>query len=262
MTPAPGRPTLRLLVTGPPGSGAARVATWLEGAPGSWGSEGELADADRLADPSLAADPADLRIALDADDTACLARWRRWGATPPPAGAAGARAALADRRRRLAPARTRAQVVLDSSGLDLATVRRRAARLVSAVAAADGRRTPLLVAESFAFRGGVPSDCDWCVDTRFLRNPYWEPALRPLSGRDPTVHAFVLGQPAAQLCLRGLTETLERLRPAYRDRGRPVLRVAFGCTGGRHRSVAMARAAARRWRARGWPVLTWHRDCG
>ncbi len=266
MTAGPAPPRLRVLVTGPPGSGAARVAARLlrEGrtAPGSWASEGEPADAPRLADRRLEAEPFELRLALDADDGACLDRWRRWGGSLPPPTRTAARAALLERRHRLGAARARAQALLDTSRLGLAAVQGRAARLVAELAALAPERAPLLVAESFAYTAGAPADADWCVDTRFLRNPYWEPALRPRTGRDPAVRAYVLDQPAAGECLAHLGRALEALRPEYRARGRPLLRVAFGCTGGRHRSVAMAAAAARGWRRRGWPVVVWHRDLG
>ena len=257
---------VRLAVTGPPGSGASRVAAALlragVAAHGSWTSEGAAADARRLADASLAAEATELRVALDADDGACLRRWGRWGDSPRPTGDGAALGALRERRSRLGPARTRAQLVLDTSALELATVRRRALRLVAQVAGLGPGQAPLLVAESFAYRSGVPADIDWCIDTRCLRNPYWEPSLRALTGRDAAVRAYVLGQPAAGSLLAALGSALAVLRPEYAARGRPVLRVAFGCTGGRHRSVAMARAAARRWRRRGWPVLIWDRDCG
>jgi UPF0042 nucleotide-binding protein len=84
------------------------------------------------------------------------------------------------------------------------------------------------------------------VDTRFLDNPYWVPELRPLDGRDPRVRDFVLGQPAARAMLEGLEATLVPILPAYVERGRTELTVALGCTGGRHRSVALAAELARR----------------
>jgi len=255
----------RLRLTGPPGSGVARLhrrwsrSGWV--APGSWASEGDVGDASKLADAWLAAEACDLRVALDADDLACLDRWHRWSGGGAPLTLAAGRAALRERRIRLTPARLRAQLVLDTTALHLATLERRVAAVARHLAALPPERAPLLVAESFAYARGAPGDADWCVDTRFLRNPYWEPSLRERSGRDPDVRAFVLQQPAAGLCLAAVTAALTACRAEYADRGRPVLRVAFGCTGGRHRSVAMATAAARSWRRRGWPVLVWHRDC-
>jgi UPF0042 nucleotide-binding protein len=84
------------------------------------------------------------------------------------------------------------------------------------------------------------------VDTRFLVNPYWELELRPLSGVDQRVRDFVLAQPAALTMLDGLERLLKPLLPLYREQGRQELTLAFGCTGGRHRSVVLAAEMARR----------------
>jgi UPF0042 nucleotide-binding protein len=84
------------------------------------------------------------------------------------------------------------------------------------------------------------------VDVRLLDNPYWVDELRPLDGRDPRVRDFVMRQPAAQDLLENLERTLKDALPHYRERGRSQLIVAFGCTGGRHRSVAMAKEMAQR----------------
>jgi hypothetical protein len=99
---------------------------------------------------------------------------------------------------------------------------------------------------AFAFKNGLPGGADWVVDTRFLDNPYWVEELRPLDGRDPRVCDYVLGQPAAVEALDNLERTLRPLVPRYRERGRMELMVAFGCTGGRHRSVVLASDMAMR----------------
>ena len=108
------------------------------------------------------------------------------------------------------------------------------------------RERPLVTCLAFAFKNGIPGDSAWVVDTRFLDNPYWVPELRPLDGRDPRVRDYVLGQPAAGAMLDGLEATLVPLLPAYAERGRMELTIALGCTGGRHRSVALASDLARR----------------
>jgi hypothetical protein len=99
---------------------------------------------------------------------------------------------------------------------------------------------------AFAFKNGLPGGADWVVDGRFLENPYWVEELRPLDGTDPRVRDYVLGQPAAVEALDNLEQTLRPLIPRYRERGRMELMVAFGCTGGRHRSVVLATEMARR----------------
>lgn len=99
---------------------------------------------------------------------------------------------------------------------------------------------------AFAFKNGIPQESGWLIDARFLDNPYWVPQLKPLDGRDAAVREYVLRQPAAACLLDGLEATLAPLLAEYRSRGRMELTVAFGCTGGRHRSVVLARELARR----------------
>jgi RNase adapter protein RapZ len=113
---------------------------------------------------------------------------------------------------------------------------------------------------SFGYKFGVEPDADWVIDSRMLRNPFWERELRPLTGLDPAVRTFVLAQPEAQRLLEWLEEMLTWSAPLYAERGRPSLHVAVGCTGGRHRSVVIAEALAERMQGNGVAVATQHRD--
>ena len=99
---------------------------------------------------------------------------------------------------------------------------------------------------AFGYKNGIPDGASWVIDVRLLENPYWVEELRPLDGRDPRVRDYVVGQPAAKELLSNLEQTLTAAIPHYRERGRSQLVIAFGCTGGRHRSVAMARELADR----------------
>ena len=108
------------------------------------------------------------------------------------------------------------------------------------------RDCPLVTCLAFAYKNGIPEGSAWVIDTRFLDNPYWVPELRPLDGRDPRVRDYVLRQAPAGALLDGLEATLVPLLGAYAERGRMELTVAFGCTGGRHRSVVVAAEMARR----------------
>jgi RNase adapter protein RapZ len=108
------------------------------------------------------------------------------------------------------------------------------------------RERLLITCLAFGYKNSIPDGASWVVDVRLLENPYWVDELRPLDGRDPRVRDFVIGQPAAQELLGNLERTLRAAVPHYRERGRSNLVVAFGCTGGRHRSVAMAREMATR----------------
>jgi len=105
------------------------------------------------------------------------------------------------------------------------------------------RERPLVTCLAFAYKNGLPEDATWLVDVRFLDNPYWVPGLRPLTGRDRAVTEFVLSQPAADQLLDRLEATLRWAIPLYQ---RDELTIAFGCTGGRHRSVVVAEEMSRR----------------
>ncbi len=111
------------------------------------------------------------------------------------------------------------------------------------------RARMLVTCLAFGYKNGIPPDSAWVLDVRFLDNPYWVPELRPLTGLDDPVRQYVLGQPAAGRALDGLEALLAALLDEYVRRGRMELTIAFGCTGGRHRSVAMAAELARRLRA-------------
>jgi hypothetical protein len=108
------------------------------------------------------------------------------------------------------------------------------------------REKLLVTCLAFAYKKGVPEGAAWVVDVRLLDNPYWVDELRPLDGRDPRVREFVVSQQAAQDLLDNMESTLRSAIPHYRERGRSELVVAFGCTGGRHRSVVMAREMSAR----------------
>ena len=130
-------------------------------------------------------------------------------------------------------------------------------RLYRAPRAADAL-TVLLV--SFGYKFGVPSDVDMVLDSRFLANPFFVDELRPRTGCDPAVAAFVVERPEAQEFLRLTEALLDYTLPLYRREGRSYLTVAVGCTGGRHRSVALVERLAQDLSRRGSRVQVQHRD--
>jgi len=123
--------------------------------------------------------------------------------------------------------------------VDIAQLRELAQQLKS-------RERMLITCLAFGYKRGIPDGAAWVVDVRLLDNPYWVDELRPLDGRDARVRDYVLNQPAARDLLDNLERTLKNALPHYRQRGRSQLIVAFGCTGGRHRSVVMASEMADR----------------
>ncbi|TKJ21853.1 RNase adapter RapZ [Blastococcus sp. CCUG 61487] len=127
----------------------------------------------------------------------------------------------------------------------------------------DGRTQPLTATVmSFGFKYGLPLDADLIVDARFLPNPHWVPELRPRTGQDPEVSAYVLAQDDAGEFLDRYTEVLRLLIPGYRREGKRYLTLAVGCTGGKHRSVAIAEEFARRLTDEGLATVARHRDLG
>jgi hypothetical protein len=108
------------------------------------------------------------------------------------------------------------------------------------------RAKPLVTCMAFGYKSGAPADAALVFDTRFLDNPYWVPELRPLSGRDPKVADYVMKQPEAARLLDHVQRIVDELVPLYAAKGMKHIVVAFGCSGGRHRSVALAAELARR----------------
>ena len=123
----------------------------------------------------------------------------------------------------------------------------------------DGQRLQIAI-ESFGYKYGLPLDADIVMDVRFLPNPHWEELLRPLTGHDPAVRDFVLERSNASQFLDKFEAMMVGLVPAYEAEGKTYLTIAMGCTGGRHRSVAVAEDLAARLRARGIAVTTGHHD--
>ncbi|SFL07753.1 RNase adapter RapZ [Geodermatophilus ruber] len=127
----------------------------------------------------------------------------------------------------------------------------------------EGQTPPLTATVlSFGFKYGLPLDADLVVDARFLPNPHWVPELRPRTGQDPAVRDYVLGQEDAEAFLDRYTDVLRLLVPGYRREGKRYLTLAVGCTGGKHRSVAIAEEFARRLSADGVAATAQHRDLG
>ena len=154
--------------------------------------------------------------------------------------------------------RAEADLVIDTSDLNVHQLKD---RLVSAFEADDRHRMQIAV-ESFGFKNGLPLDADIVMDVRFLPNPHWEDELRPLTGHDPRVREYVLDREVTVAFLDDLERLLVGVLPSYRAEGRNYLTIAIGCTGGRHRSVAIAEELARRFAARGVAARTSHRDVG
>lgn len=158
-------------------------------------------------------------------------------------------------RKQLAGMRERADVVIDSSGLSIWDLRR---AVFAAMTQSGGPRLHVDFV-SFGFKHGLPRDADLVFDVRFLRNPHYVPDLAQLTGLDAEVREFLDAAPGMAPFLERLEVLLDFLLPAYVEEGKSRLSVAFGCTGGRHRSVALAEIMAERYRHQGYDVSVFHR---
>ncbi|GAB3002297.1 nucleotide-binding protein [Arenimonas maotaiensis] len=165
--------------------------------------------------------------------------------------------AIAEERKQLRPLVALADTVIDSSEMNVHQLRK---RVIDEVQDHAGQAVSVLF-ESFAYKKGVPSDADFVFDTRCLPNPHWLPALRPLSGKDAPVRAYFEADETVRVYLAQVTAFIDAWLPRFESESRSYLTVAFGCTGGRHRSVYLAESLARHCAASGRDkVMVHHRE--
>ena len=159
-------------------------------------------------------------------------------------------------RELLSPLRNWANRLIDTTSLTAQEL----AQQVRTSFAADGMGRPTLTVTSFGFSRGLPRGADIVLDMRFLRNPHWVADLRPGTGRDADVSAYIAGDPAYDAAMAQIETLLLTLLPRYQAEGKSYVSIAFGCTGGRHRSVHVAERVAARLRDEGFSPTTVHRD--
>ncbi|HEY4709249.1 MAG TPA: RNase adapter RapZ [Candidatus Acidoferrales bacterium] len=184
---------------------------------------------------------------------------RRFSETrrPHPLGKGGPIAdGIREERRRMAPIRRLADVIIDTSKFSVHELR----QLITERFQGQGRRPLLVSVVSFGFRYGIPADADLVFDVRFLPNPHFVPRLRPFSGKDPRVARYIRSFPQTGEFLRRIESLLGYLIPHYIREGKSYLTVALGCTGGRHRSVALAEVIRRALKRKGYSAKVVHRD--
>ena len=168
--------------------------------------------------------------------------------------------AIALERRMLAPLRERAEYIIDTSNLSTAKLKGELRRLFAKGGTLEGRMDVRVT--SFGFKHGVPMEADLVFDVRFLPNPYYVAELRPLTGLDQGVRDYVFSGGQTQEFLNRLGDFVTWLLPRYEEEGKTALVIAVGCTGGHHRSVAIAHALASLIGEKGYPVSESHRDLG
>ena len=195
---------------------------------------------------------------FDASDDVLLQRYSETRHRHPLESAGGVQPSIDEERRVLVPLRARADKVIDTTYLTVKDLRDTLHSLYG------GAATGMLVhVTSFGYKYGVPAAADLVFDVRFMENPFYIPALRPKTGRDAEVRDFVLGHPATQEFMSHLIPFLRFALPRYEEEKKARLGLAFGCTGGRHRSVVIADEVAKRLKDL-WPgeIIVEHRDVG
>ncbi|MFC6639412.1 RNase adapter RapZ [Sulfitobacter sp. JBTF-M27] len=156
----------------------------------------------------------------------------------------------------LSPLKARADVLIDTSSLNVHDLRAEVERWF----APDGKHHLSVSIQSFSYKRGLPRSVDMVYDCRFLRNPHWDASLRDANGKDARVAAFVAEDPRYAPFAEQVLELSKLLLPAFREEGKSNISIAFGCTGGQHRSVALAEEHALRLAQLGWQVSIRHRE--
>jgi len=195
---------------------------------------------------------------LDASDEVLVRRFSQTRRIHPLNGA-GLRVAdtIAEERRLLEELHELAGIVIDTSDLNIYELRDKLAAVVPGASGAAGINVTVV---SFGYRYGIPLDTDMVMDVRFLPNPYWVQDLRGLSGLDDPVAGYVLDRPETKRFIADFVGMVEALAPSYEAEHKSHLSIGIGCTGGRHRSVAIAEEIAARLDKAGFPVRLVHRD--
>ncbi|MDH3498959.1 MAG: RNase adapter RapZ [Acidimicrobiia bacterium] len=193
---------------------------------------------------------------LDADDDVLIRRYEEHR-RPHPLAHGTVADAIAAEREMMTELRASADLYLNTSDTNVHELRQRIERHFSELQVARPMRVSVT---SFGFKNGSPRDVDVMFDVRFLPNPHWKPELRPLTGRDAPVRDYVLGQPDAKEFLEHVHAMLSFLVPRFRDEGKSYVSIGIGCTGGRHRSVAITEELGTWLSDEGFRALVRHRD--
>jgi len=194
---------------------------------------------------------------LEADEDALVRRYSETRRPHPLGRKNSVKASLQAERRRLQPVRAVADLVVDTTKFNVHELRD---LLTERFQSAEREQNILISCVSFGFRQGVPEDADLMFDVRFLPNPHFVPKFRPFTGRNPQVARYILSFPQTKEFITRISELLVYLIPHYIREGKSYLTIAFGCTGGKHRSVLIAEEVKKRLAKAGYNVKVVHRD--
>ena len=195
---------------------------------------------------------------LEADDEELVRRFESTRRPHPLQGTGRILDGIASERILLNDLRGEADVLIDTSGLNVHELKEKVERIFGGAEVKQLRVTVL----SFGFKYGLPYDSDFLIDARFIPNPHWIPELQPKTGLDKEVSKFVLSADGVGEFIDGYAKIFARLAPSYEREGKKYLTLSIGCTGGKHRSVAVAESLASRLREEGIEATAVHRDVG
>jgi UPF0042 nucleotide-binding protein len=196
-------------------------------------------------------------IFLEADTDVLVRRYSETRRPHPLGRDASVRSSLTAERRRLQPLRALADLVVDTTRFNVHELR---GQLTERFQGGNRDKNLLISCVSFGYREGVPEDADLVFDVRFLPNPHFIPKFRPLTGRHPEVAKYIRSFPQTREFIQRISELLIYLIPHYIREGKSYLTIAFGCTGGKHRSVMIAEDVKKRLAKAGYNVKVVHRD--
>jgi UPF0042 nucleotide-binding protein len=238
----------------PPGAAMQRpMAIGIDVRTRGFGAEAFLQELDRLAQH----EGLDVRLLyLDCDDEALFRRYTETRRRHPLTADRPVADSVRHERQMLSPLRERADLTIDTTMLTAADLK----RVLNGHFQLERRAAMAVFVASFAYRNGVPREADLVFDVRFLENPHYDPALKPLTGRDRKVAERIAADPDYKPFIGGLKGLLEPLLPRYVHEGKSYLTIAVGCTGGRHRSVFVAEDLAAWLEGLSYPVTLTHRD--
>jgi UPF0042 nucleotide-binding protein len=196
-------------------------------------------------------------VFLEASDAVLLRRFSETRRPHPLGNDAPVKSALKEERRHLGAIRRMADFVIDTSKFNVHELR---THINERFHEESSEKSILVSSVSFGFRHGVPEDADLVFDVRFLPNPHFVPEFRPLTGRDPKVAKYIRSFPQTKEFISRISDLLIYLLPHYIHEGKSYLTIAFGCTGGQHRSVMIAEEVGKHLRRAGYKVKVVHRD--
>jgi UPF0042 nucleotide-binding protein len=196
-------------------------------------------------------------VFLEASDAILLRRFSETRRPHPLGTDSPVKTALKQERRHLSAIRRYADFVIDTSKFNVHELR---AHINERFHEQSAEKSILVSSVSFGFRQGVPEDADLVFDVRFLPNPHFVPEFRPLTGRDPKVAKYIRSFPQTREFISRISDLLVYLLPHYIHEGKSYLTIAFGCTGGQHRSVMIAEEVGKHLRRAGYRVKIGHRD--